>query len=161
MTERPPFLPPALGLLMMLAIFSSHFIKPIAIVLPYPLNYIALLPIAFGVVLNILADREFRRKGLLNESGEYQNLDKILVTSGVYSVSRNPAYVGLVLIILGLALWVGSISPWLVVAAFPLILYQFYIRIEEQQLAAEFGDRYRQYTDLVPRWFSTKRKLAE
>ncbi len=153
MSERPPILPPALGLLMMLGVFAVHFLRPGAIVLHYPLNFVALIPIIVGAALNLMADKELRQKGVVNDNGEYNLNAGILVTSGVYRFSRNPAYLGLVLIIAGLALWVGSITPWVVVALFVLILRASYIRVEETQLTKAFGGRYEQYCKLVPRWF--------
>ncbi|WP_320827445.1 isoprenylcysteine carboxylmethyltransferase family protein [Reinekea sp.] len=161
MKERPPILPPALGLLMMLGVFSAHFIKPVAILLHHPFNYIGLIPIALGSLLNLLADREFRLKGLTQlPLGSAPNAT-VLVTSGVYRFSRNPSYLGLVLIIAGIALWVGSLSPWLVVLLFPLCLYKSYIQLEEDELLARFGQRYRQYRQLVPRWILNRQKLPE
>lgn len=151
-SDRPPFLPPAMGLLMMLGIFAAHFIKPLVYLFPYPLNYIGLLPITLGVVCTMLADREFRRKGVINPSGEYLENADVLVTSGIYGFSRNPAYLGLVLIIAGIAIWVGSLTPWLVVALFVILLRSTYIAAEEKQLTSQFGERYQQYCLLVPRW---------
>jgi protein-S-isoprenylcysteine O-methyltransferase Ste14 len=84
-----------------------------------------------------------------------------LVTSGVYRFTRNPSYLGLVLIIAGIALWVGSLSPWIVVMLFPLFLYKAYIQVEESELQARFGSRYQQYRQLVPRWILNRRKLPE
>jgi len=153
MSKRPPILPPALGLLMMLAVFTVHFIRPGTIFWHYPINFIALIPIFIGATLNVLADKELRAKGVIAPNGEYNENLGILVTSGVYRFTRNPAYLGLVLIIGGLAIWVGSLTPWLVVGLFTFILTQFYIRPEEQRLSEELGLRYEQYCKLVPRWF--------
>lgn len=152
MPERPGLLPPALGLLMMLGIFAAHFIKPLALLFPYPLNYLGLLPIAIGALINILAEREL----LLKHDNDRQQLNhpRVLVTSGLYRFSRNPSYIGLVLINAGLAIWVGSLSPWFVVLAFPFILSARYISVEEQQLHAQFGVRYEQYCQMVPRWLN-------
>ncbi|ATX77538.1 MAG: isoprenylcysteine carboxylmethyltransferase family protein [Reinekea forsetii] len=161
MNERPPILPPALGLLMMLGVFSAHFIKPLAILLHYPFNYIGLIPIALGSLLNLLADREFRLKGMTQLPLGTAPDTLILVTSGVYRFTRNPSYLGLVLIIAGIALWVGSLSPWIVVILFPLFLYKAYIQVEESELQARFGSRYQQYCQLVPRWIFNRRKLPE
>ncbi len=152
MISRPPILPSALGLLMMLVIFSLHFLKPIAVWLPYPLNYIGLLPIFVGVLLNLLADRELRMKGVIDASGEYNPNSRILVTSGIFQFSRNPGYLGTMFIGVGLAMWVGSLSPWIVVLGSPLVIYHGVIRIEEDELRSRFGRRYVQYCQIVPRW---------
>lgn len=147
-------MPPALGLLMMLGVFVAHFIEPVHQVFVYPWNYFALLPITIGALLNILADREFRKHGLLDENGVYVNSAQKLVTSGVYQYSRNPAYFGLILITAGLSIWVGSLSPWLVVIAFPWILHHFYVQHEERKLAEVCGERYQWYCRHVRRWIS-------
>jgi protein-S-isoprenylcysteine O-methyltransferase Ste14 len=152
MTSRPPILPPALGLSMMLAIFSLHFLKPIAIWLPYPANYLGLVPLTIGVLVHLLAERELRVKGVVNANGEYNPNCPILVTSGVYQFSRNPSHLGVILIGCGLALWVGSVSPWLVVILATLILNLFYIHAEEAELKYRFGSRYERYCQIVPRW---------
>lgn len=150
MSERPTLLPPALGLLMMLGIFAAHFIKPLAMLFPHPLNYIGLLPIGIGAVLNIWAEREL----LVKHDNNREALDShpVLVTSGLYGYSRNPSFIGLVLVNLGLAIWVGSLSPWLVVMLFPLVLNYRYIAPEEQLMRERFGERYEQYCQVVPRW---------
>lgn len=154
MDNRPPIMPPALGLLMMLAVFTVHFIKPVALIFPHPMNFIGLVPIALGALLNILADKEFRKAGLIDDDGQINKAHQILVTGGVFRFSRNPKYLGLALIIAGLAMWAGSLSAWLVVLVFPVILYSLYIRKEEQRMKSEFGERYAQYCSLVPRWIN-------
>jgi protein-S-isoprenylcysteine O-methyltransferase Ste14 len=152
MNERPPILPPSLGLLMMLGVFTFHFARPLVVFFVYPLNYIGIVPIALGAILNILADKEMQKKGVIGVSGRLNGDENILVTSGVYKLTRNPSYLGLVLIISGMALWVGSLSPWLVVSIFPVILYRFYIKAEESKLLEQFGEQYEHYCDRVPRW---------
>lgn len=151
-------MPPALGLLMMLGVFAAHFIEPIMQVFVYPWNYVALLPITVGALLNILADREFRKHGLLDENGMYVNTGQQLVTSGVYRLSRNPAYFGLVLIVAGLSIWVGSLSPWLVVVVFPWVLHHSYIRHEENKLSEVCGERYQWYRRHVGRWLTLSKR---
>ena len=152
MTQRPPILPPALGLLMMLVIFTLHFIKPIAVLLHYPMNYIGLVPIIVGVALHIMAERELRVKGVLNFNGEVNPTVVTLVTSGVYQFTRNPSHLGDLFIASGLALWVGSLSPWIVVVLSPYVLNSLFIKREEEDLRKRFGHRYEQYCESVPRW---------
>lgn len=152
MTSQPLNLPPALGLLMMLVIFAIHFIAPIAVLLPYPLNYIGLLPIILGALVHVLAERELRIKGVLNSNGELNANCSTLVTSGVYQFSRNPSHLGVILIAGGLALWVGSLSPWFIVIFYPFVLKLVFIRSEESELRDRFGLRYERYCQIVPRW---------
>jgi protein-S-isoprenylcysteine O-methyltransferase Ste14 len=75
-----------------------------------------------------------------------------LQTNGIYSYSRNPMYVGLLLIYLGLSLqfgnwWTLILTPFLVA----FITYRV-IRPEEKYLTRAFGDAYTNYQKKVRRW---------
>jgi protein-S-isoprenylcysteine O-methyltransferase Ste14 len=76
----------------------------------------------------------------------------VLVTTGVFAWLRNPIYVGMGLVLGGLAVMLGS--DWMLVLtilAAPLIHYGVVLR-EERYLAAKFGESYRQYVASVPRY---------
>lgn len=76
-----------------------------------------------------------------------------LVSAGPYRFSRNPIYVAMTAIYLGLALALAS--PWaalLLLAVLPVIQVGV-IRREESYLEAKFGDAYRAYRSRVRRWF--------
>ena len=78
-----------------------------------------------------------------------------LISTGPFSLVRNPLYLG------NIALWVGFAVCARLVWLAPLILvvvgleYHVIVRWEEQLLAARFGDSYRAYADRVPRWVPT------
>jgi protein-S-isoprenylcysteine O-methyltransferase Ste14 len=75
-----------------------------------------------------------------------------LITSGPYSFSRNPMYIGWGLIYLGVALIVNSI--W-IIALFPLIITATHfmdVLKEEQLLREQFGDEYLDYLSRVRRY---------
>uniref|UniRef100_UPI0036D88350 methyltransferase family protein n=1 Tax=Loktanella sp. R86503 TaxID=3093847 RepID=UPI0036D88350 len=55
-----------------------------------------------------------------------------LVTTGVYGVTRNPMYVGMLLILIGFVAWLGAPSALVIVAAFFLSIDRFQIKAEEQ-----------------------------
>ena len=75
-----------------------------------------------------------------------------LVASGVYRITRNPMYLGLVLILLGLALYLAS--PWALLGplAFAAYITRFQILPEERVLSARFGAAYTAYCTQVRRW---------
>lgn len=75
-----------------------------------------------------------------------------VVTTGVYRVTRNPMYLGLVLILLGLALYLAS--PWAVLGPPVFVAYitRYQIQPEERVLAAHFGAPYTAYCAQVRRW---------
>jgi protein-S-isoprenylcysteine O-methyltransferase Ste14 len=76
-----------------------------------------------------------------------------LVVSGLYRLSRNPMYLGLMTVLAGWAVLLGSLGPWLMLLVFERLILTFQIRAEEAALEAKFGDDYVQYTRRVNRWF--------
>jgi protein-S-isoprenylcysteine O-methyltransferase Ste14 len=75
-----------------------------------------------------------------------------LVISGPYRVTRNPMYMALACLYVGLALWFDVF--WALVLL-PLVLaaIQYYVIVrEEEYLESKFGDEYRQYKARVRRW---------
>jgi protein-S-isoprenylcysteine O-methyltransferase Ste14 len=75
-----------------------------------------------------------------------------LVTSGVYRFTRNPMYVGLLLLLVGWALYVANVLAFLFLPAFILYMNQFQIKPEERALTARFGRKYLEYASRVNRW---------
>lgn len=77
---------------------------------------------------------------------------RALVTTGVHGWSRNPIYVGMFLLYLGIG--VAASSPWVLVLALPLAITLRYgvVAREEAYLERRFGDAYRDYRARVRRW---------
>lgn len=75
-----------------------------------------------------------------------------LVTSGPYARTRNPLYLGLVLLQGAAGFWFGSLWVLLLIGATVALLTRFAILREERYLEATFGDAYREYRNRVPRW---------
>lgn len=75
-----------------------------------------------------------------------------LATGGIYGYLRNPMYVGLILMLAGLAVLFAS--DWLVILLLPtaLLLHFGVVRREERYLEAKFGEDYRRYKARVPRY---------
>ncbi len=123
-----------------LPLFSDAFILQVGVS--------TLLFAALGLLL-LLALRTFRQHDTtVNPYGKPASL----VTSGLFRYSRNPIYVGLLLLPLGFAIALNS--AWLLASTgFLFCLLHFgVIRPEERFLAAQFGDAYRAYTKRVRRW---------
>jgi protein-S-isoprenylcysteine O-methyltransferase Ste14 len=75
-----------------------------------------------------------------------------LVVSGVYRVSRNPMYVGLLLVLLGWAVLLSNVLAFAILPAFILYVNRFQIGPEETALAKMFGEQYATYRSRVRRW---------
>ena len=76
-----------------------------------------------------------------------------LVEAGVYRRTRNPMYVGVTLMLLGYAVYLGHLLAFVLVALFPIYIQRFQIVPEERALDRIFGDAYAVYKARVPRWF--------
>ncbi|MCS6853797.1 MAG: isoprenylcysteine carboxylmethyltransferase family protein [Elioraea sp.] len=74
------------------------------------------------------------------------------VASGPYAFTRNPMYLGLVLLLVGLGLLLASAWTLLLVPVFVVLLDRLVIAREEPYLAARFGAPYSEYLSRVRRW---------
>ena len=79
-----------------------------------------------------------------------------LVVAGTYRYTRNPMYLGLLMLLAAWALWLGSLSVWLVLPLFVFVLTRLQIVPEERALAAKFGEDYHAYCGAVRRWLGRR-----
>jgi protein-S-isoprenylcysteine O-methyltransferase Ste14 len=120
---------------------------PRGLVMPAIVVGVAL--IVAGATFVVLARRELARHSQPTDPGLPTSQ---IVTTGVFSVSRNPLYFGGVCILAGIALVLNL--PWALVLLLPAVVACHYVLIvpEEKYLAAKFGEEYRRYTAAVRRW---------
>ena len=83
------------------------------------------------------------------------------MTDGVFRLSRNPMYLSLLLLLIGWAIWLGTISPWLVPPLFVIVITVGQIIPEERALVELFGERYLAYRASVARWMGPGVKTRE
>jgi protein-S-isoprenylcysteine O-methyltransferase Ste14 len=110
---------------------------------------IGVVLIAAGAGLAIPAMRAFRHAETPVEPWKPA---ETLVTSGIFRFIRNPMYVGLLLLVAGLALLLASDWTLVMTVALALVLHIGVVKREERYLEAKFGDAYRQYREAVPRY---------
>lgn len=75
-----------------------------------------------------------------------------VVMHGPYRITRNPMYLGLVFLYLGLSIFVNSVWPLVLLPAVIALVQRFVIAREEAYLEAKFGEEYRAYKARVRRW---------
>lgn len=75
-----------------------------------------------------------------------------ITKAGPYRFSRNPMYLGMVLMMLGLALYIGTLPFYLSALAYCAIIRIVFIPFEEHKLEKAFGETYTQYRSQVRRW---------
>jgi protein-S-isoprenylcysteine O-methyltransferase Ste14 len=142
-------LPPAYLMIALVLMVSLNFLFPVRRLIPYPWLLSGIVPLSLGVALNLLADRSFKRH---NTTVKPFRRSSALITDSVFRLSRHPMYLGMVLILVGIAVLLGSLTPWIVVPAFAVLFDVVFIRIEESMMEETFGKAYREYKDEVRRW---------
>ena len=122
---------------------------PLAEFMAYPFNLFGLPFIVVGIGIAISGSKAFEKAGTNIET--FKKPD-VLVTDGLFKISRNPMYLGFVLALLGIALVLGNLSSLLIVVAFFVITDRWYIAFEEDLMTKQFGDRYVEYSTRTRRW---------
>jgi protein-S-isoprenylcysteine O-methyltransferase Ste14 len=142
-------LPPTYLLLAFIFILTLHFFLPVIELIDTPWNIIGAVPLGLGVVLNLVADREFKEHNTTVKPFEESNA---LITDGVFQISRHPMYLGFVLVLVGIAILLGTLSPFGVVIVFAILMEVLFIRVEEKMLEEKFGSAWHQYKARARRW---------
>jgi protein-S-isoprenylcysteine O-methyltransferase Ste14 len=135
---------------------AVQFVIPLSLpqgILRQALMIIGIVFIAIGIGFIVLARRELARFSQPTDPGRPTSK---IVTTGVFSISRNPLYLGSTMMLFGIALTFNM--PWALIALlFSIIVcYSVLIVPEEKYLAEKFGDEYREYTTSVRRWLGRK-----
>jgi protein-S-isoprenylcysteine O-methyltransferase Ste14 len=134
----------------MIAMLVLHFLFPVAWIVPPVWNLLGLVFLAAGVIMNLIADKAFHQAGTTVKPFEESST---LVTDGVFKISRNPMYLGFVLILTGTSMLLRSLSPFLIIFAYAFLVDRTFIRVEERMLAKKFGSSWEQYKSRTRRWF--------
>jgi protein-S-isoprenylcysteine O-methyltransferase Ste14 len=117
---------------------------PVAIAAP-----LGVLIILSGFALGISAVKEMQAA---NTPFETNKPPTEIVTSGVFQRSRNPIYLGMLLLCTGIAILVNSLWILILVVLFAIVLQKGVIEPEEAYLEQKFGDKYLRYKAKVRRW---------
>jgi protein-S-isoprenylcysteine O-methyltransferase Ste14 len=104
-----------------------------------------------GVATSVLGVVAFRR-ARTTVNPMRPDLSSALVVTGIYRMTRNPMYLGFLLLLLGWAVLLSNALALAVVAAFVLYMNRFQIAPEERALASAFGPDYAAYKVRVRRW---------
>lgn len=148
-SERPELLPPTYWFGCALLMITIHVFFPLVQWFEPRLTCAGLALIAAAGMLGGWAAWTFRRHGTPIHPFEPV---RCLVTDGPYRYSRNPMYLSLLIMLLGLLLVLGSITPVVAVIAFETIISTRFIEPEERVLEDRYGDAFRRYRSMVRRW---------
>lgn len=122
-------------------------------------QFVAMIPLGIGAAIYVRCVWEFATRG----RGIPMPIDhpKQLVVSGLYRYVRNPMYLGVLLFLLGEALFLQYPAFVIYTAVWFGFVNVFVLLYEEPNLRRKFGESYRGYMAAVGRWVPGRRYIDE
>ena len=143
--------PLALGLLMAALMWLASWAMPAFGLLFSAHRFFSVTVAVVGVVLIGVGIASFRRAGTTVNPMKPDSASS-LVVSGIYRLTRNPMYLGFLLVLIGWAIFLSNALAFLFLPAFILYMNRFQIEPEEKALTSLFGPQFVAYTSRVRRW---------
>ena len=119
----------------------------------YNLNtdIISIIILLIGVIFIFSAVVQFvNRKTTVNPTKPHKTTT--LVITGTYKITRNPMYLGMLLIIISFAFYKASIISLILIPFYIFYINKFQIEPEEFEMRKKFGKEYEDYCNKVDRW---------
>ncbi len=145
---RGLFSPPVFLLVGLMLIILFYFLFPTYNLVPFPCNFAGMFIALAGFVLMGKTQTLIKR---YNTTLAIEKSSQ-MITEGVFSKTRNPMYVGMFLLLLGLGLCFRNIFSILTPFGFISILRMVFIPREEKLMHDAFGQDYLDYKNKVRRW---------
>lgn len=128
---------------------------PVATLISPPWNRLGWCVMAVAVVAPFVAIRKFGHAGT-TVNPHHPEQTSALVTGGIYAWTRNPMYLGLAILLIGWAISLGTITPFVGAVLFVPLIEWVQIRPEEHVLRERFGKGYVDYCARVNRWLGRR-----
>ena len=141
--------PPILVLILVVSSFLSS--KKIDVIhIPHQ-TLVSILILLIGILILIIPVTKFIKYKTTIDPIEFKKVNK-LVTSGIYKYSRNPMYLGLLLIVISSSILYLNIYSVSTPIFFYYLINRFQIQREEIFLTEKFGEEYLSYKTKTRRW---------
>ena len=112
---------------------------------------ISIIMLFIGLIFIFSAIIQFIRiKTTVNPTKPHKTTS--LVITGIFKISRNPMYLGMLLIIISYAFYESSIISLILIPFFIFFINKFQIEPEEFEMRRKFGKEYEDYCRKVDRW---------
>lgn len=142
--------PPIWALVYLLGGVGISYLAGWPLVTGLPFVPLAIALIVLGIALSVSSAVLFRRDG--TELNPTSATNRKLITSGPFGLTRNPMYLGLVIVTFGIALWVGAWPMFLAPIATFATVNWVHIPFEETKMHSQFGEEFDAYVRRVRRW---------
>ena len=126
-----------------------HYFVPIKQLLFFPYRYIGIVLFVLGWVPNFWYGIYFRK---IKTSIPSKEEPKKFVTTGLFRISRNPIYLGMILALFGEAVFLGSLITFILPILFFILINILNVPFEEDTMEKRFGKKYLDYKKKVRRW---------
>ena len=134
-----------------LMMFGAYWLLPTAnFVMPVQ-PYVSLFAAGLGILAVVSGFLAFRRSGTTVDPMSPDKASSV-VRSGIYRITRNPMYLGMLLILTAWSLYLANALSILLLAGFVGYMTQFQIKAEERILRSKFGKDYEELLSSVRRW---------
>jgi protein-S-isoprenylcysteine O-methyltransferase Ste14 len=149
MEKKRKVLPLVWLLIALVGMALAHRYLPLAQYLDTPWNRAGIGPLCLGIYVAAVSAGSFRKAGTglvpFDEA-------TALVTGGFFRYTRNPMYLGMVLLLLGVSMLLGSLGSVMPVPLFAWVIRRNFILGEERFMEKAFGEEYLAYKRRVRRW---------
>jgi len=146
---RRPILPPVYFFFALIATVVVARLVPGWSVASAPVGFAGGVLLFAGLAIAVVAAGTFRRRGTTVKPFEESSA---LVTTGIFRLSRNPMYLGMVLVLTGVSFLLGSLVALVPALALAIFLRRRFISVEEAMLAEKFGEAFQTYRGRTRRW---------
>jgi protein-S-isoprenylcysteine O-methyltransferase Ste14 len=144
--------PPLVALLIGVAMWAlSRLTQSVTVSVVFPITMTAVVIVLIGGGITLSGAITFRRAKTTVDPFKPESASS-LVTFGVYRMTRNPMYVGLLMVLIGWAVFLVNVWSALGPLVFVAYITRFQIQPEERALASLFGEAYASYKSRVRRW---------
>ncbi|MCW8804115.1 MAG: isoprenylcysteine carboxylmethyltransferase family protein, partial [Ignavibacteriaceae bacterium] len=142
-------LPPTYFAVCLIITVLLHYFLPIKQIINYPFNLLGFLFFLIGGVLNIWTDQLFKKNETTVKPDEKPSA---FIQTGPFKISRNPMYLGMAILLIGIGFILGSITSFAGFVLFIITMEIAFIPQEDMNLQEKFGDEYLAYKKRIRRW---------
>lgn len=143
------FIPPVILFISIIASALFYFFLSDLNYIIFPYNLLGLLISIVGFFIMGKARELFSK----HKTTLYFEKSSSIVEEGIFSKTRNPMYIGMFLLLLGIAVFTQNIVSLVMPVVFILIIRFYFVPFEERLMFESFGRQYLEYKERTPRWF--------
>jgi protein-S-isoprenylcysteine O-methyltransferase Ste14 len=141
--------PPRIAMALLAVATALHLLLPVSWPFNYSSAYLSGALVTAGFAIMMLAWWQFReREVAICPTAKTDHL----ITNGIYRFTRNPMYLGMLTMLFGVAVFVGTLPFFAATIVYLFLIDRCFCRFEEDKLIAAFGRDYGDYRARVRRW---------